>query len=800
MSRFNWEAIPRPLQRQKRWGVYNADTKEVGFQPGTRSRFKANDITTAMSFEKARQYAEKLNASVGGEVYGPMYFVSHEYVVLDYDKTEDVDALALKLKCTAEEAALVKAKHYEMLRDMPTWTERSCSGSGYHSVYTTGDRGSATTKLTDLAIDVVGAGSLVFMTGDVANDNGGMLSLAGSFVAEVVQHAVDRKEFIREELTWCNEIVTDEQLFERYAAERPEQLAFLRTSQDQSGIGDQRFAALKDLIVRSMNYEQIERIYLGAPACSFENKSSNRGSTDKTPEGYANFLRREIDRAASELIRADQFSYLIKPSLECPIAPVSEERLNVGVEEERVKFPPLTGIGAKAQASLDQVKGCSPDLSLLSTLVLCATACGRNYVTRGLTSTGLNNSLSFLQIDYMVISGSGQGKSSAMERLAVFANHVPDNFHGIRSWWQQDKVQHVVPKSISAQSLHSKVSKQQNGMIIHLDEIGMLLEAVSAMGGFEGWINSLNNSRQVGMQLSAPDYSDSAKILPPIKEPIVSVVATGVPANTAIALRKQNRIESGYLSRHLMLVLSEEDRQKEVDLDAFSFDVVQEPVIRYEEAFLEWLEVVIAKRDQPVLVQWDPSVKAYLQRVFRVAHTDPMDNKTIPFNRYDDYTVKLSALQAVLKNPYNPVHTAETMAWAIEFTEAARGAAHAWFHSSVSTGTVRLAEREDIDTEALYGKIFTLVSNINGDRLKRTPAHTKLIEYLTRQRRTNFIKCIESGAVPIGYLKMRKNSLGLAKAGSTLNDVLERAIKEGVDDRRLKAVLVHDTKCVQALA
>ena len=796
MTRFVWGNIPRPLQRLIRWGVYNADTKEVGFQPGSKTRFKANDLSTAMTFDKARSYAEKL-----GPMYGPMFFVSADYVVLDFDYTEDVVKLAEKLGISEVEAEAVRQQHYKMLKDMPTWTERSSSGTGYHAVYAVGAGGSATTKIADLNIDVRGNNSLLFMTGDVVNENANAFSLAGSMISALLESAIERRDFITTAVQWCDETISDSDLFELFKAQRVEQYRFLTTKQDQTGIGDQRFAALKDLIVRSMNYQQVERIYLSAPCCHIDYASKNRGSTDKSEYGYKNFLRREIERAALELVKSDQFHLMVQAQLECPLTPANGNRLAISVKEIEATFPMLTGVGAKAQASLDLIKGCSTELSTMSTLALLATACGQNYVTRGLNQKGLNNSQSFVQLDFFVVTGSGQGKSSAIERLAKIHNHVPDSFNALKFWLNPERFVQYVPKSISAQSLHNKISRRPDGAILHLDEIGMMLAAVSAMGGFEGYVNSVNNAREVGGLLSAPEYTDSNKMLPGVKEPAVSIIATGVPSNTAIQLRTNNRIESGYLSRHLMMVLMEEDEAPVIDLAGFAFDVTEDPTINLDFEWLEWMETVIAKRDKPVMVGWDPAVMPLIPRVFEVAQFDPADPKTIPFNRYSEYTVKLSALQAIIANPFHPKHTVETLTWALEFTEAARRSAHAWFRRSLSTGTVKLSEREDVDPATLYGRIHAMVSRIVTDKREGNQAHQKITEYLTKQNRVKLVEALnEHEAIAVSYLKMRKNSLGLSKAGSRINEYLEHAIKEGVEDRRLKVVMIDGVKCVQALA
>jgi len=803
MSRFNWDSIPKPLQQIQRWAVYRAGPvgthgqSEMWVIPGTRSKFKANDPSNALTFNKARAYASSLNTQHSCEDFGPAYIVGPDHVILDFDHTEE-ESLDPK----------IKAAQYALMAEMPTWIERSSSLTGYHAFYAAGGRGSASTRVDELELDVKGNNSFIYMTGNVVTDNGGMLSVAGDFVAKTLEHSFEKRDFIKSKIDWHPESCTDEELFELYAAERPEQLLFLRTSQEQTGIGEQRFAALKDLIVRSMNYEQIERVYLEAPACSFENKSNKRGSTDKTEEGYKDYLRREILRAANELSMSGHFHKLMKFTMKVPGAPsepVTEHKLARTAPSEEYRYPPLFGIGAKAQESFDLLGACAPDLSVMSTLSFLAMACGRNYATRGFDfdydKWGINNALNYLSVDFMVVAGSKSGKSTSIERFTKFGKYIPGDMFAAKAWWSMERSTQFSPKSLSSKVLHSKVTAKPDGVLLHLDEIGMILEASGQMGGLEGWINSINNARQVDGVLRAPEFTDGKNNLAAITDPVLSLIATGVPSSIAKEIKKNSRMDGGFLSR-FVIVLSNSMPEKIKDTRkraSFSAQAIEE--IKLNEEFLVWLNKVTFKRDKPIEIRWSDSISdSLLERVKQVASFDDEQKLTIPFNRYDDYTIKLSGLMAVTTNPDDPIHTDTTLEWALAYTQAARGGAAAFLSFHSQPGTTKRSELEDVDLTEVSDRIYKLVSSFIGDKIEGTEAHTKRIQYYMSQRRKAYINAIEENAIDFMCLATNKNTLGCSKVGSKLNEIIAAAIDLGVKDGRLNVILVNGRKAVQALA
>lgn len=803
MGRFNWDSIPKPLQQTNRWAVYRAGPvgthgeSEMWVIPGSRAKFKANDPSSALSFNKARAYAVSLNTLHKCDDFGPAYLVGPDHVVLDFDKTEEDD---LDPK--------IKEAQYNLMRDMPTWIERSSSGTGYHAFYAAGSRGSVSTRLGDIELDIKGNNSVIYMTGDVVTDNGGMLSLAGEFVAKTLEHSFEKRDFAKSNIKWLPESCTDEELFARYAKERPEQLEFLRTDQDQTGIGEQRFAALKDLIVRSMNYEQIERVYLEAPACKPSNKSSKRGSTDRTDDGYRDYLRREIIRAAHELVMSGHFNKQLEFSLQVPGAPsepVTESRLAISASVDEYRYPPLFGIGAKAQESFDLLGTCAPDLSVMSTLSFLALACGRNYVTRGFDfdydKWGVNNSMNYLSVDFMVVAGSKSGKSTSIERFTKFGKYIPDDMYAAKMWWSMERSTQFSPKSLSSKVLHSKVTAKPDGVLLHLDEIGMILEASGQMGGLEGWINSINNARQMDGVLRAPEFTDGKNNLAAIENPVLSLIATGVPSSIAKEIKKNSRMDGGFLSRFI-IVLSNPMPEKPKDVRrraSFNAQAVEE--IKLNQEFMEWLNKATFKRDKPVEIKWSNSITDdLLDKVKAVSSFDDNQKLTIPFNRYDDYTIKLSGLLAVTINPDEPVHTDKTIEWALEYTKAARGGAAAFLSFHSEPGTIKRSELEDVDPSAIIDRIHKLVSRFVSDKIQGEEAHYKRVQSYLKQRRKSWVDALEANAVDVSCLNTNRDSLGCGKAGSKTREILEEAINIGVKDGRLNIILVNGKKCVQALS
>ena len=793
--RFNWSAIPPALRERKAWGVYKADTKDVWFVPNSRTRFKANDLTTAMSFDDAQAYAERL----GSDNFGPLLFVGPDHVILDFDKTENIPALMEALTCTKEEAELVARQQKEFMSTHPTWIERSVSGTGYHAVYAVGQRGSGTFKVRDMMLDVKGNPSFVYMTGDVVFTNDNVLALAGDLIAKLAEYQIEKKDYTSS-IKWSDERQPDQEVLNRLGRECPASLSYLGSSQDQTSLGDQRFGALKDLIVRSMNYEQVERIYLQAPCCSFECKSTNRGSTDKNEEGYKNFLRREIDRAAHELIKDGQFNYLMDISSLTAPAPSAKLAYTDAPLEQSLSLPALFGLGAKAQAALDQLGACAEELSLISTLSFLSTACGRHYVTRTPQRNCMSQTLAYLPIDYFVVTSSGEGKSTAFERLKRFALHIPDSHQTLRFWANPGRFQQIIPKSISANSLHTKIDQHRDGVVIHLDEISMILSAASHMGGFEGWINTINNARTLGGILSAPDYTEAKKMLPSIEEPIVSIIATGIPSQTAIQLKKDDcsRITGGYMGRHLTVVLKEEEKSSVFDAGGFSLDIADSPDIRFSTDFLDWLEAVTAKRERPTTIAYGPEILPAIEALMPVNNFDADDNKTHAFNRYAEYAFKLSGLLAVLQNPYNPRHTVETVTWATEFVRAARGAAHSWFCRNTEAGAVRVAEREDVDPSAVVGRLFSMVSQIQSDKAKRTDAYTKIAASIKKCGVNSYAFFEEHNAIPLSYLQQQKNKIGLSRVPNA-KEVLLKIIEEGEERGMMRKLMNGKVVFVQAI-
>lgn len=803
MSRFNWDNIPLPLQKERRWAVYKAGPigthgqSECWVVPGTRTKFKANDLSTALSYNKACAYASSLNAQHCSEDFGLAYIVGPEHIVLDFDKTEE-SSLDPK----------IKSEQYRLMKEMPTWIEKSSSGTGYHAWYASGGRGSATTRLDDLELDIKGANSFIYMTGNVVTANGGLLSLAGDFVAKVLEHALEKRDFVKSAIAWQEESYSDEELFERYAKERPEQLDFLRTSQEQTGIGEQRFAALKDLIVRSMNYEQIERIYLQAPACSHSNKSSKRGSTDKSEDGYKDYLRREIMRAAHELRMSGHFNKQMQFGLKVPgepTEPVDVSKLAVAAPTEEYRYPPLFGVAAKAQESFDLLGACAPDLSVMSTLSFLALACGRNYATRGFDfdydKWGINNSLNFLSVDFLVVAGSKSGKSTSIERFGKFGKYIPADMIAAKMWWSTDRSTQFSPKSLSSKVLHSKVTAKPDGVLLHLDEIGMILEASGQMGGLEGWINSINNARQVGGILRAPEFTDGKNNLSAVEDPVLSLIATGVPSSIAKEIKKNSRVDGGFLSRFVIILANPMPEKPKEGRRRASFNAQAVEEIELNREFMVWLNKVTFKRDKPIEIRWDSSITdELLERVKEVAEFNDDFKLTIPFNRYDDYTIKLSGLMAVTINPDDPVHTGKTIEWALEYTKAARGGAAAFMNFHSQPGTVKRSELEDVEPSEVSDRIYKMVSQFISDKREGTEAHTKRIQYYLKQGRKAYIAALEANAVDLSCISINKNTLGCSKVGSNLKAILNEAVDIGIKDGRLNVILVNGRKAIQALA
>jgi len=832
--RFNWDAIPEVLRKKSVWGVYRASDKSICRVQNNVHLFRANDLSTAMTFDAARAYAHQLNAGLPVEDFGPMLFVTQDVIILDYDGTErplHPDADKHWDDYTKDErahyiAADVRQRHYDLLRELPTWTERSISGMGYHAFYIATSP-SATTGVwkRDWNIDVKGAPSFIFMTGDVVQPNAGYLSVAGDWYAQAMIKANADKQFVQmPNIPWLPEVQPDEQVWAKLQKSAPHSAQFLLIDQVQgstsgSSIGDQRFGALKDLIKYSLNREQVARMYLTMPATSHANRSPNRGRSESSITGYRKYLEKEIDRAALALYQADMFlpqadfsqllaNYDLKQGIHtvpAPIVPI-EQRHAINVN-----YPPSKGMMKRFQDMLDDWQRVHPEISQAAAIAITCAIVGRNYYSRSITYDDQIQRLKatpkrdYICLDFLIGAGANHGKSTSITRFEDMLREggACEDWPNLVAWAsntpEMTRFSQFGTSMVSGAKFNRAIGNLQEGGLILMDEVqGTMRGWVDKdYGGFGGQFNSLITQRHPSGVLAEVKKASEANNTSAVKAPAVSVFATGIPKDMLEAISKSSMIENGTLSRFLLLYLGEESRIRTVE-DTGDFnpdDYYAAPQFTPDVGLMNALEFIVQSntlREVKLCAMSSQLVGKLLE-----LSTSSVEGLSSAFARSTDQVFKLSALISVLDNPSHPTHSTQSLEWAYDYVVSAKLRSELWLAGRAVT--YKSSDREFAQPEAVVQHLHAFIKkHANETSPEFIIMHERLAKIWGNNIATEF--AITRG-LPFSVLRYYRKSfkLNIVNSSKEIDDALNETLRLGMDSGLLHCYVVNELKYYQAL-
>lgn len=833
VKRFNWDALPNSLKGNKVWGVYRASDKSICHCPGSHSLFKANDLNTALSFEQARQYAASLNAGLEFEDFGPMLFVTSNISIIDFDGTErpfHPDASKHWGDFTRHEREQfitreVKDTHYGIMQEAPTWVERSCSGKGYHAVYCTLTPSASTgVWKREWNIDIKGAPSFLFMTGDVVYENSGHLSVAGDWYGQAMARAAEDHAYQQMPLIpWYPETRTDAEVWAAMQKHCPGSCEFLLIDQVQgslkgSTIGDQRFGALKDLIKYSLNREQVERMYLALPATQHHNRSPNRGRSEQSVTGYQRYLQKEIDRAALNLYQSDlfvpqaDFSELLANfdrqqgirAEPLPFVPV-EQRVAV-----RVEFPPSTGMVQRFQNMLDNWQRVHPEISQASAISILCAIFGRRYFTRSITWDAQQGRLKatprkdFVCLDYLVGAGANHGKSSAVTRFQEILGDESCQAWGSLVHWvtntpELTRFSQFGTSMVSGAKFNRTANNLQDGGLILMDEVqGTMRGWVDKdYGGFGGQFNSLVTCRHPSGALAEVKKANEANNTEAVVAPAFSVFATGIPRDMLEVIAGSSMVGNGTLSRFVILNLGDASRDRHVP-DAGGFDPEEfyaNPVFTPDTGVMNMLNWIVEQDPtQPREVRLCRIDDDLVSRLLELSSS--LNEELSPaFARTTDQAFKLSAVMAIMQNPAEPTHSIETLEWAYEYLTSAKIKSELWLSSR--NIAIRSTQREFAIAEEIVEPMLKFIARLQA---QTDEEHNKFSEEVARVWGANVLgHYVQYRSVTESMLYRWRNHYGfkIKNTNREIRETLNEVIRIAVDSKRLTVYVDGGVKYYQ---
>lgn len=793
----NWHNIPKALQDNCSFGVWvlRADgTKDICRAPATGMRFKPNE--PAMTYSAAMQFAHRLQTvaenTQSGDQYLPLLLTTcfgadFQYFAVDLDT----------YKGNAE-------VHHQLLRESPTWTETSASGRGYHMLFATpADAPVPCYSDSTMHMDVRGTHGFLFMTGNVVRDGG--ILFAPEMGGQLAEYLLGRKEYQRTDVNWLDEPMrTDEEFSEYYSSTYPTALDYLKTDQPQGSEygpitlgnrtfndrGEARFSALMDLIHCSYNYDQVYRAYSSLPATQRHNASPNKKTHARSDASWDAFIRMEIDSAAKQMITKGTWTpgvvvdlaALINNSRPAPVVPISES-----VSEQ---YPPLPGMLGQLDQALRKIDDMSVGISAAGTLCVLSAMCGANYYTAtidrikghdGKYAYAPKDNLVFVGTDFIVGAASRKGKSAAFNRWSKVRGAASDS--ALHQWLSRNLPMHTA-KSNSSTVLHAElVARPGTGVCIGMDEFHAHLSSTSKEAGLLNWIKTAYDNRGVGRSVPAPKARDQTMNA---TNAGFSMYCNGI-LESLVKQLDGDLASDGFMSRFVVIFDTSEpetftDEVASVTGINFSRKPSAQQASNMPQHILDRLEAIVAPRKEPVLVDFDTSVEdhALLTNLISLSYCDSPEYADT-FNRWHEHAIRLSAVLAIINDPYEPRHTAETLEWSIKFLSVAKEVALNTFRRSGKSTTVERTGKKEVVVGMAARKLYQIIaayvraqSESAGafwDRIERIRAKEKI-----RPGEKDLLAALPHLMVPRSYINSFYMQQIVGRQGSTYD--MKRVVDE----------------------
>lgn len=604
------------------------------------------------------------------------------------------------------------ARHYKILEAFNSYTERSTSGTGYHIII----KGGIPAGVHRDNVEVYSAGRYMICTGDVVRqapitDHQALLDvLFHEMQPAATSELVDREA-----------VMDDMQLFEMASgASNGDKFNALCRGEWQNDYPSQSeadFALLSMFTFYTQDNEQVRRLF----------RMSALGKRDKATRD-----NKYLDRALQK-IRAQQpapidFSQLVANAqaltalAPIPAEPVSNVTYLPWAEPKQIEdltLPPGV-IGDLAQYFYASAIRPVPEVALAAAIALTAGVVGRSY---NISGSGLNQYI-------ILLAKTGSGKEGALagieNLISAVRPQVPmaDQFLG--------------PAAFASGQALVKVLNDRPCFVSVLGEFGLTLQQLSDhransaqimlrkvlldLYAKSGWNRSLRSSV----------YSDTEKNTKIIQAPNVTILGESTPETFFDGL-DASHISEGLIPRFTVI-------QYQGDRPARNRSANIPPPLELAQRFADMIAVALTTTNNntccPVAID-DAGLKlldAFDTEADLIMNDSKHEAETQLWNRAHLKALKLAALLAVGVNPHQPVVTAITSQWAIDFTRRdIEGVAKRFMDGDVGQGDGK--QYHDLK-RAIELYFSAPPKHILADHVCRTMHADKIIPYRYLAQRT----------------------------------------------------------------
>lgn len=632
--------IPGELRSLAQWVIADmtvdpatGQPKKHPLNPRTGQLADVTDPGTWGTFEEAIR--------TGCKHVGFVLSPSDPYTIIDLDNKPHKPASPDQL-----------ARHYKILEAFNSYTERSTSGTGYHIII----RGNVPVGVHRDNVEVYSAGRYMICTGDVVRPSPitDYQSLLDVLFAEMqpppVAELVDRES-----------VLDDMDLLEMASnavnGDKFNQLCRGDWQNEYPSQSEADFALLSIIAFYTPDNEQVRRIF----------RMSALGKRDKATRDNK-YLDRALQKIRGQQPAPIDFSMLIKNAAaiteqvdtftgEIKVVPVAPANVSYmpGAEPKQlsnIELPPGL-IGDLAQYFYASAVRPVPEVALAAAIAIVAGVAGRSY---NISGSGLNQYL-------ILLAKTGSGKEGALtgieNLLAAIRPQVPmaDQFLG--------------PAAFASGQALVKVLNERPCFVSVLGEFGLTLQQLSDhransaqlmlrkvlldLYAKSGWNRTLRSSV----------YSDVEKNTKVIQAPNVTILGESTPETFFDGL-DASHIAEGLIPRFSVI-------QYDGDRPARNRNANTPPSLDLAQRFSDLIAVALTTTNNNTCcpVQIDAQALRLLDDFDAEADAIMNESKheveTQLWNRAHLKALKLAALLAVGVNPHQPVVTAVTASWAIEF-------------------------------------------------------------------------------------------------------------------------------------